>query len=375
MDATTITYRRGELYEQVWAEPMTTVAARFGVSSVALGKMCRKLGVPAPPRGYWAKRKFGHAPRPPPLPPLRTGQKEEITARRRNDPQPEPAGSGVAPEGPNPEVVVLPTLERPHDLVAATARELRRSKAIHDGMVSAVRSNGRLDVHVAPASLDRAMRIADALLKACKHHGVAIKFASLEPKGGWRYRSINRELEHQTCLLIDEETFLLSIREHWSIYKPPVPAHLKRPSRARELRLWELWEGCRKRVPNGILELRLDGEYTGRTAWKDGKRPLEACLGEVIGRMPSLAAQNKQGRAEQKRRERAEHEAELRRWRAEERAQKERQREAELRQRVDRWKLARDIREHVAAARTAGRFEVSYLEWALAYADRIDPIA
>src|SRR6266849_3762714 len=342
MDATTITYRRGELYEQVWAEPMTTVAARFGVSSVALGKMCRKLGVPAPPRGYWAKRKFGHAPRPPPLPPLRTGQKEEITARRRNDPQPEPAGSGVAPEGPNPEVVVLPTLERPHDLVAATARELRRSKAIHDGMVSAVRSNGRLDVHVAPASLDRA---------------------------------INRELEHQTCLLIDEETFLLSIREHWSIYKPPVPAHLKRPSRARELRPWELWEGCRKRVPNGILELRLDGEYTGRTAWKDGKRPLEACLGEVIGRMPSLAAQNKQGRAEQKRRERAEHEAELRRWRAEERAQKERQREAELRQRVDRWKLARDIREHVAAARTAGRFEVSYLEWSLAYADRIDPIA
>jgi len=33
----TITYRRSELYEEVWKEPVRTVAKRYGVSDVALG--------------------------------------------------------------------------------------------------------------------------------------------------------------------------------------------------------------------------------------------------------------------------------------------------------------------------------------------------
>lgn len=40
----TITYRRAELYEQVWAEPVRVVAKRYGVSDVALGTICRKPG-------------------------------------------------------------------------------------------------------------------------------------------------------------------------------------------------------------------------------------------------------------------------------------------------------------------------------------------
>src|SRR5262245_1766044 len=41
MDETVIC-KREDLYDQVWAEPMRTVAKRYGVSDVALAKICRK---------------------------------------------------------------------------------------------------------------------------------------------------------------------------------------------------------------------------------------------------------------------------------------------------------------------------------------------
>jgi len=46
---------REDLYELIWSEPTTTLAARFGLSDVGLAKVCRRSDIPAPPRGYWAK--------------------------------------------------------------------------------------------------------------------------------------------------------------------------------------------------------------------------------------------------------------------------------------------------------------------------------
>lgn len=43
---------RETLYEEVWAEPMTKVAARYGVSSSFLARVCERLNVPRPSRGY-----------------------------------------------------------------------------------------------------------------------------------------------------------------------------------------------------------------------------------------------------------------------------------------------------------------------------------
>jgi hypothetical protein len=49
-------YRREELYNQVWKLPMRILAKEFGVSDVALAKTCKKLHIPVPGRGYWAKK-------------------------------------------------------------------------------------------------------------------------------------------------------------------------------------------------------------------------------------------------------------------------------------------------------------------------------
>jgi hypothetical protein len=63
-------YDRAVLYEQVWSGPVQEVAQAHGVSGVRLGKVCRLLRVPVPPRGYCARVRGGQTGRRPPLPKL-----------------------------------------------------------------------------------------------------------------------------------------------------------------------------------------------------------------------------------------------------------------------------------------------------------------
>jgi len=53
-------FDRQKLYEEIWSEPAERVAARHGVSGVAIIRVCRCLEIPKPPRGYWAKKAAGH---------------------------------------------------------------------------------------------------------------------------------------------------------------------------------------------------------------------------------------------------------------------------------------------------------------------------
>jgi hypothetical protein len=65
-------YNREKLYEELWREPAQKVAESYGVSDVMLGKICRKLKIPKPGRGYWAKKSAGRRlPKRPQLPALK----------------------------------------------------------------------------------------------------------------------------------------------------------------------------------------------------------------------------------------------------------------------------------------------------------------
>ena len=61
-------YNREKLYEEVWAKPVVEVAVQYGVSDVALHKICKSLNVPVPPRGYWARLRAGEKLKKTPLP-------------------------------------------------------------------------------------------------------------------------------------------------------------------------------------------------------------------------------------------------------------------------------------------------------------------
>lgn len=56
---------RTHLYDEVWKEPLTTVAPRYKLSASYLKRVCRELDVPTPPRGYWSVIGVRRIPRPP----------------------------------------------------------------------------------------------------------------------------------------------------------------------------------------------------------------------------------------------------------------------------------------------------------------------
>lgn len=48
----TVTLSRGDLYAKVWAKSAVQLAKEFGISDVAIAKLCKKHRVPKPPLGY-----------------------------------------------------------------------------------------------------------------------------------------------------------------------------------------------------------------------------------------------------------------------------------------------------------------------------------
>lgn len=70
-------YNRETLYQEVWENPVTEVAKRYKMSDVNLRKICKKLDVPLPPLGYWAKKRAGKKVPKPSLPKLKTPPNED----------------------------------------------------------------------------------------------------------------------------------------------------------------------------------------------------------------------------------------------------------------------------------------------------------
>jgi len=75
---------RLELYELVWSAPLTTVAPQFDISDVALKSTCKKFDIPVPPRGYWARLQAGKSVTRIALPPRAAGMDDEVVVGGRN---------------------------------------------------------------------------------------------------------------------------------------------------------------------------------------------------------------------------------------------------------------------------------------------------
>lgn len=56
-----VTLSREELYRLVWETPMSRLATQYGISGNGLAKICDRLKIPYPPRGYWARKAAGQS--------------------------------------------------------------------------------------------------------------------------------------------------------------------------------------------------------------------------------------------------------------------------------------------------------------------------
>lgn len=66
-----VVLQRERLYAEAWKTPIRRLAKKYGMSDVGLAKVCRRMDIPLPPRGYWAKHAYGHRLKKQPLPALK----------------------------------------------------------------------------------------------------------------------------------------------------------------------------------------------------------------------------------------------------------------------------------------------------------------
>jgi len=129
--ADAITFEREALYAEVWTDAVSTVSKRYGLSDNGLRKICKKLGVPLPPLGYWAKLRAGQKVKKLPLPrhtgPMSCTAWPEANTRRFAEPQEtKDSFNSIDNDEARAETKVQPTIdgEWRHKLVRALARKL-----------------------------------------------------------------------------------------------------------------------------------------------------------------------------------------------------------------------------------------------------------
>jgi hypothetical protein len=76
------TFTRAALYELAWSEPMQSLAKKFGLSDRGLAKICAAANIPVPARGYWAKLQAGKHDKRWPLPARALGQPDVVRVGR-----------------------------------------------------------------------------------------------------------------------------------------------------------------------------------------------------------------------------------------------------------------------------------------------------
>ncbi|HUR35948.1 MAG TPA: hypothetical protein VM032_19230 [Vicinamibacterales bacterium] len=72
------TFTRQSLYDLAWSEPLQSLSKKLAISDRGLAKICTAANIPVPARGYWAKRQAGKPVSPVPLPPRALGQSDFV---------------------------------------------------------------------------------------------------------------------------------------------------------------------------------------------------------------------------------------------------------------------------------------------------------
>lgn len=374
---------RRQLYDEVWAEPVVWVARRYGITNTALAKICLKLDVPVPPRGYWSRIDAGQALEPDPLFP--PGRNRPTSYRIRRWVR--------AIEQERPAEEILPPLEREEKreriVVPASVAELHPLVREHEPMLRAARQplkdkffleHACLDVRGTGDAFERALRTMSTLFSALDARGFPVEVTKPNPVAvdgrGHSIKSPSVTGAHVLEVFVTfriEELFEAAAGEEKVDEGSAPEAPSTRGGRAP------------KRRPTGRLALKITNVHRDakRETWAEGKRQrIEEMLNSFIRGLVATAA-NK--RAKVVAEERA---AEARRLEAQRRAEEEHQREkieemrTDLRRRIDARRYAEEIRGLVQAVEDAAQARGEcvahetdlgrWIEWARGEALRVE---
>lgn len=211
--------QRESLYNEVWEEPVVTVAKRYGMSDNGLRKHLKRFGIPLPPPGYWARIAAGQKVSKKPLPEVSDEAKKYVcqyVIKYKEDYKKLPDDYlhnidelGLLTEETQTfiremcsDVKVPSRLINPHKLITDHESELiyrnnpEKRQRDNSRTTYSARINGRyvglnptLPIHVSPTNLKRVYRLLDTTIKTLEEMesraGVSYEFESNKDIGAF----------------------------------------------------------------------------------------------------------------------------------------------------------------------------------------------
>lgn len=359
---------RQALYDQVWSTPMTKLAKEYEISDVALAKICKKLNVPYPWRGYWRRKETGKVVKQLPLPSNTDSAKQTVTIHRTIRfetvlPLSEDTKRRISAEQFLARKIEVPDrLANPHRLLKEHVDEWRSPKIDKYGAIWS--GNIRQLMRVSLKTLGRAVRIMDTLFKTLESRGYPVGI-----QGGYR---------KALGVRINGEPVEFGLEERFQRIDHPDQKNPRLESWRRERYQY---------IPTGSLFLRINawGVDGLQKTWSDGKTAkLETYLNDFLVGLIMVAEATKARRLKQEDEERLKREAERRGQEEAEKTQEELARRQALEQEAVNWAKAEQLREYLAALKEmliAKHGEIQpesqadqWLTWAQQHADRLDPL-
>jgi hypothetical protein len=300
------TLSREELYRQVWETPTSRLCAQYGISGRGLKKICDRLSIPCPPRGYWARLAAGQRVKQIPLPDAAPGVLPQVTIT------PTPPTS-LAPGAPelHPDtaerlrtaraeavgIAVPATLRRPHPAIAAwIARHEIGIAADHRDRLGW--GHGLRTKPFTPLER-RQQRILNTLFKEAEKLGC----------------KISGEAPHQISIESGRNKIEFTLREWIKQFRRP----LSDEEKADRYFSGQRWRQESIATGELIFNLKTFVEHGLRREWRDGERRLEEQVDEIVAVLAVAGPILERRRLE-------EEAAERRRWEEEKRRHEEKER-------------------------------------------------
>lgn len=360
-----VTVTREELFRQVWEMPMSRLAATYGITGNGLAKICDRLTIPYPPRGYWAKKAAGKKVVQYRLPPAGADTPASVTI---NPTPPAPEPKPLAPEQQervarveqDGAIAVPERLTRPHAVIAGwiAEHEQRRREAKRDRSAWGPTFTEWTDTD------HRRHRILDALFKAAERHGLAVKTGD----------------RRETYFVFGRERIDYKLREKQK--------QVRRPKTTSEMRWTVAGDRTWTQVlePTGFLVFTIEthlGEGAIRREWLETEtKRFEDQLPDIVRSLalagPALVKRREEQEAAERRRQEAERLRQIER----ERRQKKRNQWRRFGEFAQQWEDAARARQFLSALEgqahdpeqvIGGRLIREWLAWARDQAGRQDP--
>jgi len=348
----TFFHDRVKLYNEVWAEPVTTVAKRYGVSDVAIHKLCKRLEVPVPPPGYWAKVKAGKKIDKPAL--LQLSDPKKIIGKRRILDSKDTLIQDTLNEKGRPistneqlqvlcaNITVKKHLVNPHPLVFVAGEYLKERKNTGNS-TWLYTSREMLDMTISRNQLERSLRIYDALIKALEELGFAV-LPNKTIKSKWG------RIDNGTFVQIGDQFLKIKLIES-----------------------------------SGKLTLNIDEYWANRKNWSDGKRKtLEQQLGNFILSLVKTAEEKQVRHEIEEQQEQRRIQEEKRRQELQEIREMEIKRFQALETAADEWQRAQNIERYIEAVKAdmekqpldneKGEQLEEWIQWAKGKVDWLNPL-